>query len=161
MWSVGKACKDDGFTLIELIIVVILVGLMAALAAPAIGNSLSSIRLNTSIRRLSAVLRNTRSRAIADKQNYRISFIPEGTSYSYPTTSGDKSITIAHGIQIKSVYQADEDIEMEELNLYFYPKGNSNGGKIVLENEREQSFYLIVDAISGRVKIGRGEEEED
>jgi len=157
MWSVGKACGNDGFTLIELIIVVILVGLLAALGAPAIGNSLSSLRLNTSARRLAAVLRNIRSKAIADKQNYQIAFNPEGKSYTYPTESGNKSVALGRGVKIKEVSQADE--VQEELTLFFYPKGNSNGGEIILENEREQAFRIVVEAISGRVKIRRGEEE--
>ncbi len=150
---------SQGFTLIELIIVIILLGLMVALSAPAIGNSLSNLRLNTNARHLAAVLRNTRSKAIADKQNYQITFKAEGKSYTYPTESGNKSVALARGVKIKQVRQADELLE-EELTLFFYPKGNSNGGEIILENEREQAFRIEVEPISGRVKIRRGEEEE-
>lgn len=150
-----KKPGEEGFTLIEMIIVVILMGLLAALSAPAISKSLTNLKLNTSARRLSAVLRNTRSKAIADKKNYEITFNLEEGSYSYPAGNSSKSTSLPDGITFREI----EDVGNDEETIHFYPKGNSSGGKILLAAETEKFFRVEVEAISGRVKVKRGEDD--
>ncbi len=156
MWSAGN---DDGFTLLEMLIVIALLGLMIALSAPSIGNSLSGLQLSTGTRRLSAILRNVRSNAIAEKKNYKVVFNPEEGSYTYQTNSGNKAVLLPAGIEIAKLVELDEDVSGNAA-IYFYPKGNSSGGRIILTNEKEQVFRIDVEAVSGRVKIKHGAEDE-
>ncbi|MBI5788185.1 MAG: hypothetical protein HZA78_04960 [Candidatus Schekmanbacteria bacterium] len=143
----------------EMIIVMIIAGLLAALAAPRIGSSLSNLRLNTSARHLAAVLRNTRSKAIADKKTYPVVFAPEGNKYSYPGDAKEKEVILPEDVQIKELRDEEGEDIAEAGQILFFPKGNSSGGRVTMTNEKEQVFYIKVETISGRVRILRDEDE--
>jgi len=72
---------EKGFTLIELMIVIVIMGSILALAAPRIGRSLEKMRLRSASRELSAVLRYTRQMAISRKKEYAVTF--DDHSYTY------------------------------------------------------------------------------
>ena len=64
-----------GFTLIEVIIVVVIIGAAIGLAAPRIGKSLGKMRLKSAVRKFSAVLRYTRQMAISRKNEYAVTIL--------------------------------------------------------------------------------------
>jgi len=76
---------EKGFTLIELMIVIVIMGSMLALAAPRIGRSLEKIKLQSASRKLSAVLRYARQMAISRKKEYAVTF--DQHSYTYVNVS--------------------------------------------------------------------------
>ena len=62
--------SSSGFTLLELIIVMIIVGLMSVLVVPVIGSSLSSMELKTAAKKTASALRYCRSKAAMQKTVY-------------------------------------------------------------------------------------------
>ena len=65
------ACR--GFTLIELILVLVIMGLLTSLVAPAI-TSLAGLKLKTATRRVAAGLRYARSQAVTTGSDYQVVF---------------------------------------------------------------------------------------
>ena len=65
--------KDKGFTLIELILVLVIVGFLTALVAPAI-TSLTGLKLKTATRKMAAGLRYARSQAVTTGSEYQVVF---------------------------------------------------------------------------------------
>jgi type II secretion system protein H len=68
-----------GFTLIELILVLVIIGFLTSLVAPAITSS-TGLRLKTTVRRLAAGLRFARSQAVITGNTYQVIFdVENGT----------------------------------------------------------------------------------
>lgn len=62
--------NHKGFTLLELIVVLIIIGLMSALVVPKLAGPMSNLDLKTASKKISASLRYVRSRAASEKTTY-------------------------------------------------------------------------------------------
>jgi general secretion pathway protein H len=65
--------ENKGFTLIELILVLVIIGFLTALVTPAI-TSLTGLKLKTTARRVAAGLRYARSQAVTSGSDYQVVF---------------------------------------------------------------------------------------
>jgi len=63
-----------GFTLVELLIALAVVGILAAVAVPSISNSTGSHRVVEQTRRIHSDLVEARTRAIAEQRQFRVKF---------------------------------------------------------------------------------------
>lgn len=70
----------NGFSLLELLVVIGIFGLLVAVAIPGIASYLRSARIEGAANTLAADLRLTRSLASSQRKNYAVAFAP--TSYS-------------------------------------------------------------------------------
>ena len=68
-----------GFTLVELLIALAVVGILAAVAVPSISNSTGSHRVVEQTRRIHSDLVEARTRAIAEQRQVRVQFNDGGT----------------------------------------------------------------------------------
>ncbi len=152
--------KNKGFTLIELMLVLLIIGLGTAFIAPTVANSLVNVRLKAATRRLSAVLRYARSMAVSNKNTVQVFIDIDNASYSAQVPSADNSGEGLSGatafpadIKFKEVKIGEEVSTSGVVQLLFYPKGNTSGGEIVLENSRGRTYKITIDPIIGKVKI--------
>ncbi|MBA3071950.1 MAG: type II secretion system protein GspH [Nitrospirae bacterium] len=150
-----KAARK-GFTLIELVLVLFVIGIASALAVGILYRSMDNIRLKTSAKELSASLRYARSHAVAEKKIY--SFVMNKNGYGLYTEQYDKSDTDYEKTSL--VFQKilpqgiiAEYQEIEDIRIDFYPQGDSTGGEIKLKNEKGSVMVITVEKITGKVKI--------
>jgi prepilin-type N-terminal cleavage/methylation domain-containing protein len=66
--------SSKGFTIVELMIVVAIIGIMALVTAPNLVNGLPTYRIKSAVRDSTSKLRSARSRAIKDKRDVTVSF---------------------------------------------------------------------------------------
>ncbi len=62
--------STSGFTLLELIVVLVIIGLMSTLVVPKLMGPLSNLNLKTASQKISASLRYARSQAASEKVTY-------------------------------------------------------------------------------------------
>lgn len=99
-----SAWKSRGFTLIELVLVILIIGMLLAVVAPSLGGMVRSQRLDRAARTITSMLKEARIRSSTHAKPYRLvldtqdntawleSFTPEGFARS--ATSYDKIIEL-------------------------------------------------------------------
>jgi general secretion pathway protein H len=151
--------SSSGFTLIELIVVLIIIGIATGLAGIYIGSSSDNLAIRTFTKDISAVLRYARNHSVAEKRVYHFAVDTEGGSYSLYSDSvkedGEPAASIERnipdGLEV-IVDNTDEEI----YQIDFLPLGNSSGGLIEVRNEK--AVYIIsVGRVTGRVDVEREE----
>jgi len=80
-----KSRRVGGFTLIELMVVIIVLGMISGIAMVSWQALLPNQKFNTAVRRLSEVLHQTRSDAIARSHEFRIYYNIDADNYSIRT----------------------------------------------------------------------------
>lgn len=146
-----------GFTLMELLVVLVIAGLAVSLVGPGFQRLLPGLGLEAEARSLAAMLRHARSQAILsgapvsisqDLQSGALRLSYRETPYQPPkglevTLEGGEHSGDAGGAQI-----------------LFYPPGDSSGGSLTVKLEEGQSRVIVVDWLSGRVERSTEEEQE-
>lgn len=175
----------SGFTLIELILVLVIAGFIISLVAPAI-SSTTGLHLKTAAKRVAAGLRYARSQAVTTGDVYQITFdidqnemsierMVEGDPYglqaggarwweenaeeeegieeSAAQQNEKKNYRLPKGVAIASVVADDEEITEGDALLEFYPNGSCTGGDVFLMDDRERTYRVAMEFITGVVTI--------
>lgn len=162
-----SAVGSSGFTLLEIIIVMLIVGMMAAIIAPSVRSGIESIRFRTSIKQLLATLRYCRSKAISTKEQKVVQIDMDEGSYTIlglvlpndEDAQSSSSKILPEGvffIEWETPYESETaDIQ----TITFFPKGNATGGILHIEDRKGRLYKIVIDRITGRAKIV-GEDEE-
>ena len=148
---------EEGFSLFELIVVLVLLSMAAAVVLPSFTSGMEGLQLNTAARDMVTRLKQARSRAISEQKVYRVAFgAPEQEESSY-------SITDDYGVEVEKIelprgFKLVLDPEIEPV-VSFYPNGRSSGFRLLIQNRREHQLAVEVDRISGLAKARRPDEE--
>jgi type II secretion system protein H len=152
-----------GFTLIELIIVLIIIGAAIGLAAPRIGRSIDKMRMRSAVRRFAAVLRYTRQMAISRKKEYSVTIAQQAYSYTKvekksadtdsvedePENKADHTLTEQNILERRIQVDVPKVIKNERVHLSYQPGDEDE------ENEEEGAgeiiFYPKGESTGGRV----------
>ncbi len=152
-----NARARDGFTLIELVVVLILIGISVALVAPKISHSLERAQFRKDIRSLSAMLTLARSQAIAHKIPYALSIDLDKRHVWVDTaqqqsTKQEKYITrlpLSHTDTLRVKVQKHEKASGTST-FVFYPNGSSGGGTIQMGHHGQKDTVEInVNIVTG------------
>ena len=169
-----------GFTLVELLIVLVIVGLMTAMITPTIGRTLTNLKLKTAAKKIAAALRYARSQAITRSEAYQAVFslkekqvtvLPEeseedalkamqppggedGSKQNYMQKDKAKVYALPDEVKFQKVIAGEEDITSGNAVITFRTNGGSGGGEVVLCDEGEKRFLrILVNLLTGAVTI--------
>ncbi len=142
--------EPNGFTLVELLVVLLILGLLLALAPMAFHRAMPSLELRTTTREVAGALRSTRGAAIRDNRDAAFTLdVEEGW---YRRDSQADAREIHPDIDLK-LLTATTEVDSEGVGrIRFFPDGTSTGGQITLARDGN-TYYILVDWLSGRVEI--------
>jgi len=160
----------DGFTLIELIIVLVIIGIASGLVGIMIGRGSDGLEMKTVTKEISSVLRYARNHSVSEKRTYcfvinkeegaiRLYAHEDETENENEEDNEEKEMlpVIDRPLPEDLLISIDDD-DSDVLYMEFFPQGNSSGGTIKLENENGLHFFIDVNRITGKVEVFRDEE---
>ena len=128
--------RRSGFTLIEVAVVLVILALAYALAAPAFSNVFAAARLDGAARRLVTALREARSTAIVTGMELRFTFDPGARGWRF----ADRRNAVVDRVSLEVETPPAARNSDGSVWIGFYPDGRSTGGRVVLRSgERRRS----------------------
>lgn len=143
----GIFIRARGFTFVEVIIVLIILGMAAALTLPFVGRSLDSIRNRAAVRRVASFLNNSRLKSVNKALPVEVVYDFDSRSFSqnFVDEKGEKSVyELPKGIRVVSIERNGESIEEGDVSIFFYPLGDSSGASILLAESDGREYRINV-----------------
>jgi prepilin-type N-terminal cleavage/methylation domain-containing protein len=147
--AAGPAPVAPGFTLIELILALFVVALAAAVAGPAVGRSVESMRMRAQVAGFSATLRHAREQAVATQRPHRVEVSP--LEHRVSVIADESEVRLTRSLARELTIQA---IPPPNLSVNFEPHGVSSGGDFRLA-AGAVAYLVSVDPLTGRVRVSR------
>jgi type II secretion system protein H len=130
--------REGGVTLIEMLVVMTLVGLLAAVVAPSVGSGLETVRLRATGEKLAATLRMARTRALRTQHYMQVSVDPQLRVVELRDLEGGSlsSWEIPNTIQVLSE---------RRLAYLVYPDGGTQMMRVDLRNQKGRQVEVASD----------------
>jgi len=146
--------SESGYTLLELLLVLAIMSIFLAAAAPSMHGFLSSSKLEGKASRVAADMRLVRQSAISSGQDCRLVFHLEENCYILQLPEGKELVEIPEGVSLKSTNFPEKQKKNGIYHLGFTPTGApSRGGRLKLQNREGEEKYVIVTVATGRVRV--------
>lgn len=161
--------KPSGFTLIELMVVLLVIGLIATLVFPNFG-SLELSQLKSEARRIQAEINLAYNLSIMEKTNYRLVFDLDKQCISAEKKQGPEYVPATNELLLEHCLPESvwiDELEVLDRNLfkagkeyvYFSPFGYSEPARIYLTNESNEpgsGYTIFTEPATGEVTVYEG-----
>jgi prepilin-type N-terminal cleavage/methylation domain-containing protein len=157
-----SSSRSRGFTLIEMAIVCVLIGILAAMAVPMFTRTIPRIRTKAEARNILNTIRTARSRAIAENSQYGVYFDTNARSYilfkdtvnpsSMTYEGGDSTVGLVNNIDPNVVYNG---INFTGNVIVMLPTGaaSQSGNLGINSSGGDSPFTISVLAATGKTKL--------
>ena len=148
--SAGSKCRDTGgYTLVELMVVLLIMTGLLALVPPLFQSGLSSVEMRSVAREMMAALRQARSMAISSRKS--VAFILDLEHHRYQIDK-KRPVELPEALQLELVTGESELRGQGAGAITFYSDGSASGGELTMLSEARR-IRLDVDWISGHVTL--------
>ena len=154
-------------------VVLILISLSMFLATPLLSGFSKTAELKGATKKISAILRYSRSEAVNRGKVYQVLFdsdlrqvnvqpieekeedeeAKDGTKDEAKDEPKRKTYTLPKGVDIKEVKANSPQYPSDYAVIEFYPNGGSNGGTIRLDSPDRKGYRIKVHFLTGIVEI--------
>ena len=158
--------NTKGYTFIELTIVIIIIGIMLALAVPGFRNATLSDQLKVATRGMISLLKDLRSEAIREQKTFVLNFDLQSNRF-WICSSGmtederkqkqEKACSLPEGVHIISIrFRGGDALISGNTAIVFNKKGYTRPALISLGLEDERVFMLELSPFLGSIKVLEG-----
>ncbi len=143
-----------GFTLVELLFVMVIAALALALVGTSISQSISGAEMRTAAQKVTAAMRYTRTKAILSKSEQV--FLLDTESLQYTAADRDP-VVLPEGMNVELNTARSELTSETAGGIRFFPDGGSTGGNVRLE-ANGRVYRVDVNWLTGEAALQQVEE---
>lgn len=138
-----------GFSLLELLVVLVIVGFMAVLIPPRLSGVMASTETKANAREIISTLRQTRNLAISQQKEQVFKLDMGKKTFTF---DHEKFKQLPDKLNISLFTARSEQISDQIGGIRFFPDGSSTGGRIKLSRGK---FLLFIDInwLTGKVAL--------
>ncbi len=164
--------REDGYSLIELSVVLVLLGLVVTIGMPSMQDWLDRYRVRTAAQGIAADLQLQRMRAVSRNTRFTLAFDQSNSTFTlwegdpvngYTDQISPEPVVLPMGVTftdpiddpIELSWQGNDDVAV------FHPDGSVNDrlaqdDVITLTNVKGFSFRILMNQVTGRVQVLEG-----
>jgi prepilin-type N-terminal cleavage/methylation domain-containing protein len=152
--------QNQGFTLLETLVIIVVIGILAALGVPSWLSFVTRQRVGSANSQVFQVLMAAKSQATTDKIDWQVSFrpTPNGFEYSlHPTESHPAHWESIDGVFIDpqdTTFYRDRDSGIYRMQFDWTGAANGQLGRITLVSDNH-SRCIVVSTLLGAMRSGK------
>lgn len=130
-----------GFTLLELMVVLVVAALAAAVAVPNVQPAIEALRMRSATQDVASALSHVRGQALS--LGKEAEFTLDVERHSYSVTGRLKPYALPESVKL-SLFTADFLQAEGRGRIVFYPDGSASGGRVSLEGGGKKRLVDVV-----------------
>jgi general secretion pathway protein H len=146
----SRTGPEAGFTLLEMVCALAIVGLLAAVLLPAIPRQTSRIRLEAYAIETAALLKADRNAAI--RRGLEVTTQVDAPSRSLRSGASGQTVRVPEDVRFETLLPRNCDNRPVVASISFFASGMSCGGVIVLAR-LDAGYEIRVNWLTGRIEV--------
>jgi prepilin-type N-terminal cleavage/methylation domain-containing protein len=144
-----------GYTLIEVVVVLAVLAVAAAVVGPAVGRAANGVKARAEVAAVAGFLRSAREQAVTRQRPYEVVLEPEARALVLRGTGreADGSVQASRYLSPR-LRMAAEPASARQVT--FLPQGMSSGARFRIDAPGRRAYLVTVDALTGRVRTEQG-----
>ena len=143
--------RSEGFTFVELIVVLVILAAVAALVAPSVSRTIVSARLRTAASDVRTSLARGRSLAVAGAEERAVAFDLSRGEFG---VDNEAVRLLPDTIRLWVVLPGEERKEQGDVRVRFFPDGSGDEVEISVTAEDGGTLRVTVDPLTGLSEAG-------
>jgi len=143
-----------GFTLVEMVVVLLIVALGTALAVPMVEGGFDAREVRRAARQIAATMHYCRGEAVSTGEPQEL--VIDGVENGYHTTAWGRWAVLTDRAVIDEV-RGGRIFEEGVAHILFYPNGSTSGAVVVVASRRDRRAHRLridLDPMLGTVRVG-------
>lgn len=140
---------EKGFTLLELLLVLLIISLTSAVVYVSVGISERKALLRDTARRIFITLRYAKEMAVMQRKVMGFVVEDDGRSYSIIQINDDER----GDYQLVRKGRVRRGVVIAGMDIVFYPLGNSTGGTVTVIDNEGRRISIVVDDTTGSIEV--------
>ncbi len=136
------ACRGGkGFTLLEVILVLVIAALIVAVAVPNMQPAIANMQMRSATQDVASALRYVRGQAIS--RGRVAEFVLNVNRHFYQVPGRHKPYSLPASVKL-SLFTADFLMTEGQGSIIFYPDGSASGGRVTLEGAGRKNLVDVI-----------------
>lgn len=173
--SIRRQNSPRGFSLVELLVVLSILGLSMTLVLPRFTGAIQSARVKTALRDAADLFRKAHAHSVLKRKQWLVRVDPEKGVFTLAVSPEDQegekmaddgeqagailTVSLPEELTVDSVktdlstHKRGKQKKQKPKDVIFYPLGNSSGGRVLIHDKKERRYTIEINPLNGRVRL--------